>query len=146
MPKHKEKKHHKGEGAKLAGNPEKLISLMITDADKRKHAVDEIVNEGPKHKQVLSALLLNRLYKLVQAIEKNNDGNFSLQKGFDITPSNDEEENILAIPVPINLGTGLDAKKVVEAISKSPEHELLTYAMCLQVVEWGIKASTKNIA
>jgi len=82
MPKHHPKPHHKGEGVKLAGSPEELISLLIADASEREWANDQIANEGPRHKQVLSALLLKRLYKLVQATEKSTGTYFQLQKGY----------------------------------------------------------------
>lgn len=140
MPKHHEKPHHKGEGVKLAGSPEELINLLITDATERKWATDQITNEGPKHKQVLTALLLKRLYKLVQTIEKKSGTSFELQQGYDLVK---DEERTLPVTMPINLGASVDKEKIAEAIAHAPEHESLAYAMCIQVIEWSIKAVAK---
>lgn len=144
MPKHHDKPHHQGEGVKLAGNPEDLINMMIKDATENKWATNEIANQGPKHKQVLSALLLRRLYKLVQTIEKSTGTEFTLQNGFNIDIEREHEEKALPLQLPINVGPALDKEKIVEAISHAPAHELLAYAMCIQVTEWAIKTSSKK--
>ena len=38
----------------------------------------------------------------------------------------------------------MNANIVAEAVSKAPEHEVLAYAMGLQVIEWAIKATSKK--
>ncbi len=141
---HEPKPKDKGEGVKLVGSPQELINLMITDVTKKKSATDQIINEGPKHKQVLSALLLKRLNKLVQTIEHSSNTKFTLQKGSELTLEKENKKTILPIAFPLNIDSGLDEKKVVEAISYAPEHEALVYAMSIQVIEWAIKAASKK--
>ena len=141
MSKHENKPHHKSEGVTLAGSPAALIDLLIKDADLNLWATEHIVNEGPKHKQVLNALLLKRLYKLVQIMEKKSGTDFSLLKGHDLI---NKEKKALPIQMPIILSAGLDKKKVAKAISHAPEHEVLAYAMCIQVIEWVIKNTEKE--
>ena len=101
-------------------------------------ATDLLVNEGPEHKQVLSALLLKRLYKLVQVVEKSHGHSFTPQKGYDLDSWNHEEEEfVLPVQIPIKLA-GVDKDKIVKAIGNAPGHEVLAYAMALQVIEWSI--------
>lgn len=143
MAKHHKKHHHHAEGLKLLGSQEELISLLITDEDENIWAIDQLVNEGPKHKQVLNAVLLNRLYKLVQVIEKNTDSIFTMQKGYEweVVQKN---EKFLPIPLPLNLLPTVDKKIVADNISEAPRHVALMYALILQVTEWSIKAVAKK--
>lgn len=144
MPHNNEKKPSKGEGVKLIGIPLELIDLMIPGDNERKAAIDEVDNEGPKHKQVFSALLLNRLYKMVCTIEKSSGTKFALQEGYELIHKKGEEDVALSISVPINVGTDLEKKQIADAISHAPEHETLVYAMCLQAIEWTINAKDKK--
>jgi hypothetical protein len=144
MSKHENKPHHKSEGVTLAGSPAALIDLLIKDADLNLWATEHIVNEGPKHKQVLTALLLKRLYALLQVIEKRTDTEFFLQEGYELTKEKGGKGDVVPFSIPIHLGPGLDKKKVVKAVSRAPGHELLAYAMGLQVIEWAIKATLKS--
>lgn len=146
MSKNSSDKEHKGEGVKLVGSPKKMIDLLILGEKERKRVGDQIVNKGSKHKQVLTALLLKRLYKLVQTIEKSSGKKFAMQEGFELTVEKDDKGNKMALPVifPMNLGSSADERKIIKAISHAPEHEALVYAIYMQVVEWTIKASTKN--
>jgi hypothetical protein len=146
MPKHDGKPHHNSEGVKLVGSPAALIDLLIKDADLNQWATEHIVNEGPKHKQVLTALLLKRLYTLVRSIEKSTDTLFVLQEGYELTKEKGGKGDVLPVSLPIHMGPGMDAEKVAEAVSKAPEHEVLAYAMGLQVIEWAIKATSKKAA
>lgn len=143
MSKDSSNKGHKGKGAKLVGSPEKMIGLLITGNKEKEWAADLLINHGSKHKQVLTAMLLNRLHKLVQTIEKSTGTKFVMQEGFEFSTENDE---VLPILMPINLDAGIDAKKIMKAISHTPQHEALAYSIYMQVVEWAIKSSVKNIA
>jgi hypothetical protein len=93
----------------------------------------KIVNDGPGANADISALLLNRLSKLVETVEHNVNKKFILQNGSVINVEKDGNNYILPILFPINLDSNFDAKKVPEAISDTPEHEALAYGMCLQV-------------
>lgn len=139
MPHNNTKHHIKGEGVKLIGTPLELIDLMIPGAKEREAAIEEIDNEGPMHKQVFSALLLNRLYKMVHTIEKSSGTKFQLQEGYELIKENGDEDVALSVSVPINVGNDLEKKQIADAISHAPEHEALVYAMCLQAIEWTIK-------
>jgi hypothetical protein len=129
----------KGKGVKLVGSPHELINLLVADTQQNHHATRQIVHEGPKHKQVLTALLLKRLFKLVQTIEKTSKTKFSLQKGVQLIMLKDDVEHILPIAFPLNIDTDKDEKKIIKLIAHAPEHEALAYAMCLQVIEWILK-------
>ena len=141
MPKENVMHTAKGEGVRLIGAPVELIDLMIPGETERNEAINEIDNEGPVHKQVFSALLLNRLNKMVHVIQKSSGSTFSLEEGYELFKENGGEERALSVSVPINVGSDLEKKQIADAISHAPEHEALVYAMCLQAIEWTIKAA-----
>ena len=143
MPHNNLKHRSLGEGVKLLGIPVELISLMIPGENERKSAIEEIDNEGPEHKQVFSALLLNRLSKMVHAIERSSSTKFSLQEGYELIQEKDGKEVALSVSVPIMVGNDLEKKQIADAISHAPEHEALVYAMCIQAVEWAISITAK---
>ena len=129
---------HKGEGLKLVGSPEELINMMIEGPHERKWAMEQIIDEGPKHKQVMNALLFMRLGKLVKTIEKSTGKTFELQNGLELI--NDRDQTIVPVQLPVNMGPGTGKEEIANAISHAPEHEALSIAMCLQVIEWSISA------
>jgi len=133
----------KGEGIKLVGSPEKMIDLLVTSGKEKEWVADLLINHGSEHKQVLTAMLLKRLYKLVQTIEKSTGAKFTMQEGYEFSIKKDK---VLPILMPINLGTGIDEAKIMKAISHTPEHEAVAYAIYMQVVEWAIKFSVKSAA
>jgi len=98
-------KAHKGEGVKLVGSPEKMIGLLVSGNKEKEWATDMVINHGSKHKQVLTAMLLKRLYKLVQTIEKNTGAKFVMQEGYEFST---EKNEVLPVLMPLNLGTGID--------------------------------------
>jgi hypothetical protein len=140
MSKHHEEAVDEGIGIKLIGSPEALVKLMVKDKEERDWVINQIANDGPKHKQVLSALLLNRVYKLLQTTEKSSNTKFALQDGYEI-PAEKNEHSPWAIKLPLNTGHASDKEEIIDDISKGPDHEVLTFAICLQVIEWAIKTS-----
>ena len=144
MSKKHSKSHPKGAGLKLVGSPKDLINLLIVNTVDRKQATETILNSGPKHKQVLSALLLKRVYKLVQTIEKTYDTTFAVQNGEELVVEKHDEKTVLPVSIPINIDPKKDKNKVVKAISQAPEHEALTFTICLQAIEWAIKTTVKK--
>ena len=144
MSKEQLKESHKGEGVKLVGSPEKIIDLLILSDIERERVTDQLINHGSKHKQVLTALLLKRLLKLVQTIEKGSGLEFEMQEGYELTIEKNDKEKVLPVIIPVNLGSGEEEENVVDAISHAPEHEALVYAIYMQVVEWAIKASAEQ--
>ena len=123
---------------KLMKCPQGLINLMVKDKKERKWVLNQLEEEGPHHKQVLSALLLNRLNVLVNIIEKEKTTNFELQEGYEIARVEDKMDVIYPVNIPIHLGHCSDEKKVASAIAHAPEHEVLVFAISLQVIEWAI--------
>jgi len=146
MAKQHSKEDSKGDGFKLTGNPEEFIKLLVIDTDNRKWVTNQLEHGGPKHKQVLTALLCNRLYEMVRDVEKNSGYAFVLQDGYELIIEKDKETKVLPIPVPVNTGSKINNQKVIEAISHAPEHEVLAYAMCLQVIEWIITVKDKQLS
>ena len=88
----KHDKKHTGEGFKLIGNPEQLVELMIDDVNEKAWTVEELLDGGPKHKQVFNALLLMRVLKMIQTVEKSTGTEFCLQKGHTIVKEKKDEE------------------------------------------------------
>ncbi len=134
------KKQKKGVGVELVGSPDALIKRLIKDQGEEQWVTEEITNGGPAHKQVLSALLLKRLYTLVKTLEKKLGTAFELQKGYEVESfTHDDERVTMPIALPLNAGTRADKQRIVATVAAAPLHELLVYTLCLQVIEWGIK-------
>ena len=83
-----------------------------------------------------------RLYKLVRTIEKSTGTKFELQNGLELISN--RNDTVLPILLPINLSPGMDKEEIANVVSHAPEHEALAYAMCIQVIEWAIKATAKE--
>ena len=135
----KQQKEKNSEGLKLVGNTSELIGMMIADPEERTWASEQIENHGPAHKQVLSALMLKRILKLIKTIEKSTGVPFVLQDGYELTIEKDKKSTVLPINIPIITDPGKDKMKIAEAICEAPRHEALTFAICLQSLEWAIK-------
>jgi hypothetical protein len=76
MPKDKNAK-----AAKLIGSPEKLIGKMVSNQRDKKWVTDKITVSGPPHKQLQHTLVLKRLAKLIDAVEKSSGKKFTLASG-----------------------------------------------------------------
>ncbi len=135
----------KEEKIKLMAAPEKLIGLLIPGAKKRKWVADKLVKETSKHKQLLTGLLLQRLYKLVQNISITSGVPFVLQPGFVVVQDGEENRFSFPLPIPLLIEPGMEYKKVAKALIHLPEQEALAYAISMQVVEWVIKTTEKNL-
>ena len=143
MSKDKARQENKGNAAVLSVMPEKLVNLLITNSKARKRAIARLENNNDKHKGLLTTLLLQRLYTLTQAIEKNTGAPFVLQQGFALINKKKEDRFLFPMPVPIRIDPGLDYKKAAKAVLNLSKHDALAFTMCLQVVEWAIK-TTEN--
>ena len=127
------------------GTPSELIRLLIKNKAEKAMAIDEITNHGPGHKQVLSTLLLKRLYKLVQVLEKTTGTEFSPQEGYLVTAQNHDLEVLIPVALPLNTGSKIVKENIIQSVAPAPVHEILVYAICLQAIEWGIKAGKAGI-
>lgn len=144
MPKHHEKQLHEPGVAALVGNADELINRLITDKDGKEWAIEEITTGGPEHKQVYSALLLKRMYALIQALEKSSGTNFIAQKGVEIVSAKDG--TIIPVQLPASVVNKQQLKQVAEAIAHSPGHELAAFNILLQAIEWSIKTIATTTA
>lgn len=143
MPKHHEKKpHDQGVGLELVGNANELIDKLIGDTGEKEWALNEVNNEGPAHKQVYSALLLSRMYKLVQSVEKLTGVEFVVQEGVEIISV--KENIIIPVQLPETAVEKEQLDAVTEAVSHSPSHELVAFTTLLQAIEWSITAISEK--
>ena len=126
---------------KELGSAKALVNLMVKDGGDSKWVTNELEREGPKHKRILTVLLLKRLNTLVKALEKKNAAEFTLYKGI-LIPVEDSEKSF-PISFPIAIGSSKEKEKIARAIAHAPGHEILAYAVCLQAVEWAIKTTGK---
>ena len=134
------KPKEKGLGLKLVGSPAALISKLIADEQSAEWALNQIVNEGPPHKQVQNALLFKQLLQLVTTIEQASGSQFKLQKGHTVTSKGPEHEMQLPVTLPVSSTKGIaESEELLEKIAKGPEHEILMYSMVLQILEWAKK-------
>ena len=128
--------------AELVGNYVKDIDNMLTLFIKKKEdkewAHDEIVNGGPLHKQVLSALLLSKAYELIKKTEQRTGEKFKPVKQTAVINNKYEEEYRMPVDV-ILPEEGEDNENIAGFIAKAPDHESLVYLMALQAIEWAAK-------
>jgi hypothetical protein len=106
---------------------------------RRGFAYEETINAYlPRHTQVFSALLLNRLYKLMRTVEKASGTRFVLQEGYPLNKEVDGMATVLPIAIPITIGNDLEKKQMADAISAARSYDLLVNAISLQIIEWSI--------
>lgn len=135
MAKHLEKKpQHEGVGEELVGKSDELINLLVSDGEEKEWVLEAVANEGPAHKQVYSALLLQRMYELVKKVETLTGSGFEPQPGVKLTSHKDGWE----IPVPFvaNGFAKKDAKAIADAAAHAPAHEIVAFNTLLQGIEW----------
>ncbi len=136
------KPHHEGVSEELVGKSNELITLLTNEGEEREWALSAVANEGPLHKQVYSALLLERMNALVKEVEAQTGSAFAPQKGVKINSEKDGWE--ISIPFVANGFSKKDAKAIVEAVSHSPAHEIVAFNTLLQGIEWCLAALHLN--
>src|SRR3954447_6762808 len=127
----------------FAASTEKFIKRFVAENDQAQWCMEQLQEEGPEHKPVLNALLLNSLQPLVKQIEKLSGTPFTLQKGEEIYAAHPEHLQEIPVPFPIEASDASATKKVTKVIAQAPDHEILMYALLTQVAQWGTKALKK---
>lgn len=126
-----------------ATGTEKFLKKFVAENEQAQWCMEQLQEEGPEHKQVLNALLLNSLQPLVKQIEKLSGTPFTLQKGEEIYAVHPEHLQEIPVPFPTDTSDASAAKKVSKIIAQAPDHEILMYALLTQVAQWGTKALKK---
>lgn len=140
MPKHHDKKPHQaGVGIALTENVEELLNALISDKDGREWAIEQVTTEGPLHKQVFSALLLQRMYKLVQVLQNISGAKLTAQPGTELVAAKADYTLMIPITLPASAVKENSAEEISEILSHAPEHELAAFIPLLQAIEWSIK-------
>ncbi len=129
--------------AALAGNTEKFLKKFVSEKEQLEWCMEQLEYEGPEHKQVMNALLVNSLQPLVKEIEKLSGTAFSLQKGEELYGIHPEHLQEIPIPFPVVVNDAGAVKKITKVIAHAPDHEILTYALLAQIVQWSTKALKK---
>jgi hypothetical protein len=75
-------------------------------------------------------------------MEKNSDTHFERQEGYDVKIEKHDFETILPITMPLKIKGDIKIEDILKIIAQAPRHEVLLYAICLQVLEWGIRVNT----
>ena len=139
----KEKNMH---AIELIGSPEKIINALMKLKEDREWSLNKITVDGPPHKQLQHTLVLNRLEKLVNLFKKSNGMVLKPIKGKTITSTGPEHETTFPIDIPLESFKGVkDVDKVIEKLSKGPEHEILYTALLLQAIEGMIASEEMKI-
>jgi len=120
----------------LPDNSYELVKGIINEQDWQEWAISELMNSGPRHKQVYSALLLGRMHVLLQAIEKIGKSSFTLQAGEETTSL--KEEVTVPVPLPYTVADKDKFDAISEITSHSPSHEIIAFNTLLQSIEWSI--------
>ncbi len=139
------KQHKKGAGVKLVGSPAELINKILKAPADRKMVTALVTDHGSKHIQVMNALLMRRLYKLIVALERSTGQQFSEQKGLTLITGKGDDELTLPLPIPIYVSSGFDKQKITKALSKARAEQAVSFAMSLQAIEWAIGSITNQL-
>ncbi|TKK71498.1 hypothetical protein FC093_00285 [Ilyomonas limi] len=127
----------------LAGSTEKFLNKFVAEKEQAQWCTEQLQEEGPDHKQVMNALLLNSLQPLVKEIEKLSGAPFILQKGEEIYGIHPEHLQEIPVPFPIPANDTNAIKKITKVIAQAPDNEILVYALLAQITQWGTKALKK---
>lgn len=139
MPKHHDKKHlQNGNDTALVTEPSGLLKKFSLAAEDETYCLEQLTTEGPKHKQAYAALLLQRMDKLVSAIEKSTGKSFTAQKGYEMAFGK-HGQVIIPIALPDSSVKNEAADETIAALSGSPEHEGVLFNLLLQAIEWSLK-------
>ena len=121
-----------------------MIGLVITDPDEANYAFEQLTEQGPKHKQELSSLLISRILELVRITEEKTGKEFVALDGFEFTTGK-EEMPVLPVLMPIRAEKGTDIGVLADQIAQAPEHELLAFSLSLQGLEWVIDQTSTRL-
>lgn len=117
---------------------EEMIELITGDPKEADYMLEQLTEEGPKHKQELNTLLISRVLDLVRNTEKRTGAEFELQDGFEFTTGK-EDMPVIPVLMPLHIEDGKDPQVVADHIAQAPEHELIAFSIFLQAIEWVIK-------
>lgn len=128
-------KEKNADAIKLIGSPEKLINRMVKNTDERTWILDKITVEGPPHKQIQHTLVLTRIEHLLALRKKSGKATLlPCKDGIEITSH--DHEKLLPVKIPAQSLDGLqDKDKIIDMLSKGPEHEILYTTLLLQIIE-----------
>ncbi len=136
-PKHHGKKEHpRGKGLELVDGFDSLFDRVIVDPAERKWALDQIVNEGPDHKQVHAALLFRSMLALIVKLEKQSGKKFISQSGEKLISVKHDEEQEFPVVFPSSALGKRNHSAILELLSHAPQHELVLFSTLLQSIEW----------
>jgi hypothetical protein len=127
----------------LAGSTEKFLNKFVAENEQAQWCMEQLQYEGPEHKQVLNALLLNSLQPLVKEIEKLSGTPFTVQKGEELYAVHPGHLQEIPVPFPITASEPSALKKVTKVIAQAPDQEILMHALLAQITQWGTKALKK---
>ncbi len=121
-------------------NIDGLLALFIKKKEDREWAHEEIVYGGPRHKQVLSSLLLSKAFDLITQTEQRTGETFTPVKNTPVFNHKYEEEYTMPVDAILSEDND-DREAIAEMISKAPDHESLVYLMVLQAMDWALQKS-----
>src|SRR4051794_25822318 len=123
----------------LSGSTEKFLNKFVAEEGQAQWCMEQLQAEGPEHKQVLNALLLNSLQSFVKQVEKLSGTPFTLQKGEEIYAVHPEHLQEIPVPFPTGESDATALKKVIKVIANAPDHEILMHALLMQITQWSTK-------
>jgi hypothetical protein len=133
MPKHKDETLLQD----LPGQAGSLIGLLLENKKERDAAIQELTTGGPRHKQLYSHLLLERMRDLIKVVEDQTGEKFKMQEGIDLTSHKDGYD--VKVPLLLENVSRERQDAIAEALSHSPAHEIIAFNSLLQGIEWCIK-------
>jgi hypothetical protein len=126
-------------GEKLVGFPNEILNLMFPEADEAEWALENIINEGPPHKQIRSALLMKSVANLLQSVSKVTGQQPEFVPGHEIQADDhhDFEEYSYSIQLPEEILTAVkDRRAVLREVGMGAPHDVLRDVILLTAMQW----------
>lgn len=136
---HRQPYHTHKAGEKLIGFPNEILNLLFPETDEAEWAMENIINEGPPHKQIRSALLMKGVAELLQAVSRVTGQQPEFVKGHEIEADDHHEfeEYSYSLHLPEEfLAAVKDRKAVLREIGMGAPHDVLRDMVLLTAMHW----------
>jgi hypothetical protein len=120
-----------------------LTHKLITAKEEKQWTIEQLSEEGPKHKRLQNQLLAAQLSLLIAAVEKRSGKKLSVETGQELSWGKGKDKIDFPVSMPNSVFKKLrDPEHDLKEFVAGPEHETLMYSMAIQVLHWA--ANTIN--
>ena len=127
-------------GENWVGFPDEILNKFFPEADDAEWAIENIINEGPMHKQVRNALLMKEVANLLSAVAKLTRQQPEFISGIEVEQEkhhHHHDEYVYPIQLPEEILNAVnDRKKVLLEVGAGPHEDVLRDSVLLIAMHW----------